>query len=64
MPHISKNSYLIQQVVIKCHNIFFLLLGGWNGGNDTQRGRETRNEKNFSRVLDGATRMALMRALK
>ena len=33
---------------------------GWRA----QRGRETRNEKNFSRVLDGATRMALMRALK
>ena len=30
----------------------------------TQRGRETRNEKNLSRVLDGATRMAFMRALK
>ena len=32
--------------------------------NRTQRGRETWNEKNLSRVLDGATRMALMRALK
>jgi len=31
---------------------------------NTQRGRETWNEKNFSRFLDGATRMALMRALK
>ena len=29
-----------------------------------QRGRETWNEKKFSRILDGATRMALMRALK
>ena len=32
--------------------------------NYAQRGRETWNEKNFSRVLDGATRMALVRALK
>ena len=29
-----------------------------------QRGWETRNEKNFSRGLDGATRMAMMSALK
>ena len=36
----------------------------WSGRHDARRCRETRNEKNFSRFLDGAARMALMRALK
>ena len=31
---------------------------------NAQRGRETWNEKKFSRILDGVTRMALMRASK
>ena len=45
--------------------LFFIYqLSRGSSRNWPQRGRETWNEKNFSRVLDGATRMALMRALK
>ena len=45
-------------------NIDFFLFHSHITLHTAQSGRETWNEKNFSRFLDGATRMALMRALK